>query len=67
VALLWNHIIAWVGRDLKDHLIPIPLNWQRPHRSHSVELLVEEPQKSEKQNTRVWYRGRKVEGGTVGN
>jgi len=23
----WNHRIVWVGRDLKDHLVPTPLPW----------------------------------------
>lgn len=22
-----NHRIAWVGRDLKNHVVPIPLPW----------------------------------------
>ena len=23
----WNHRMVWVGRDLKDHLVPTPLPW----------------------------------------
>lgn len=27
--LSWNHRMAWVGRNLKDHLVSTPLRWTR--------------------------------------